>query len=519
MLNLGIESLNEIDRPSPFAKELIDLFQSIIDERDKFGKIADRLKALKSQIPKFKKEVIKIINKHTGLESIGVTVSDVPRCMIAINPILKPKGTKDKNKWYKLTEKTYETAKGFPQKLTKVEMDNLTKLCENFHKTGKVDNSIKEQIYEVKYHLYYDIYFTLGIEEYGGPKFKNNTAAECATHILHEVGHALMLADKAADVYLKQYVISRRVREYMTDKDTKLSDKVSVVKKLFKQIKEAKGPISEGSKVQNMVSLVSKLLDKHISDEDNYNPTGLVAMAIDLLIICLTVVLLAIPYAIVSLISFAHGVSQPVFNVLESMNTTGKISPKQSDIITTHFDRIYTEMYADRYASKNGLYASNISGMNVLINNINHMSLTTGWRGTFVLNSFIYMQRIFETIVFSPLMIDEEHGNDVERLRRMQSFLIEEMKRNDIPEEIVLGLLKQYKESERGLKEISFISRLSYGMQNFWSIVGKLTDLLLSGFRHNQQADTYFLRSTYEALKSNKLYVSSANLLQLIKKK
>lgn len=523
-MNLALESLKNLDRPTPFAQEIIDLFQKVIDKREQYTKVSERIKAVESFKGTIEKEIPRIVKKYTGIENDMVQLSKQVDGMVACMPLLY----KNKNKKYDIdyTWDTYDIASGIPTQLSTEDIKDLKKVSEDFIKDGKVNNS--KHVFKVSYVLYYDVYFTLCPKEVLSEKARYHTAKDCAADILHEIGHVVMLAEKAGETYIKARILQDRIIGYAKNQQIPISEKLGVARSILnKRIKD--GTVSKNSILNKALTKAEEIQDSTI--EYNGSSADFVMRVLNTVItfICCSGELLSnLPVAVVGYIFVGLGsVAGAIDDIFPTKGTANrgfnnvfldKIDQKLSDLPVTKREQFYTEWYADNFAAKQGLYASSVNSLENLTYNSQFLMKQIGPMTSTVSLAIYNVYTTLSMLMYSPFLIFDEHGDNKSRYAEMRRSLISKIKKNDLPDNAKAFLLTEYEKSIDALSKLTYGSKAHTNALAAMKLLSAATNIVLAPVSHRTDKDAEVLREAFENLINNKLYISSAKLDLLIKK-
>ena len=512
---LGLESIKG-DHPSKFAQDLINLFQKLIDARDKETKVSKRIKAVEKLMPMLKKELEKIIFKHTGMQTAGIELSKYIDGACGCVPLI---GYKSDALWDQAenADMIYGVTSGEPWgSFTTNQMKDIKNTVKDFIQNGKVNSKAKMRI---RYMLFYDPYLALLSRETLNKHAAVNNAHECAADILHEIGHCVMLAEKAADTYIKVTIIRSNIKDWYASKDIPISDKIEVTKHLLKENPDA----DKNGLIQNTINNLPIDYEENIMVKALANifaffigfMNSLMLADIGNIIVLTIVYSLFLPF---ELLRVVIGSTLPIksedFGYSEVYDKIGDLPPNK-------LNQYYTEYYADNYGLKHGLAMSSASSLN----NLGYNYTLLGGTGGVPMTSASNIQAnagityaIMSSLIMAPLLAMDEHGSNRQRFEAMMRKIISQIKKSNLPERMKTVYLEQYQAIAEEIPKRCFSERwretVTKGVEILTTAAGMLSKPIM---HYNQKAIDALVLST-EKLINNNLYVGAAQIESLLKK-
>lgn len=514
MLNIGLESLKG-DHPSKFAQELIDVFQAIIDDRDKETKVSKRIKAVERHAGIVREKIPKIVEKYTGIPCNKVILANYPQGMVACLPLIGLASESVNEAAWNAWDIYDAVGSGWETPFSNQEMLDLKNIATEFMKNGKVDN--KKHKFKISYRFYYDLYFTLLARETISVKAREHTASDCAADVLHEIGHVVMLAEKASTTFIKHAIIRNRVLGWTKDKTISIKDRMEVTSKLVKDaIKNSN--ISKDSALAKL-------------SEIDYETTPLANALINIFgfigaVVCsigiLQEFIIGTAFTIIAL--FGGPIFKVINNILPIKTEGGDIvsllmdiDKKMSDLPITKFNTVYTEWYADNYGLKNGLGVSSIRSLENLAYNGTLLNTPTPITANILTSAMMYVTQVSIMVSYLPFMGSEEHGTNTSRYEAMCRKLIAMMKKANIPSELKVDYLNQFDAMQLEMAKITSVTKVNEIMRAAYETASGLLKLGTVPFTVDVEKMVETLRANFENLINNRVYASLIRINDMVK--
>lgn len=509
---------------SKLASRLTDLFQEVIDYRDKIEpkynlkKIDDINKFIKNLVNFTKKilnkDMTKIIFEEVGI-SIRKLIFIEPEfsCgMFAIDII-------DKNQSLSLLIR--EIMRGgidVYEKNDKISDDikSLTNLEKYLnYETGKVDfRKLKHKIFG---ELYFDIVtaFAPDIVSLNYKKEDRFIANEITSIIIHEIGHIITPIEYMSyNGYCGTHG-TQNINEQMKKNPKELIEKVKdskVIEKIDKMIEI--NPDDEG--LVYFVKCLSNFFSFIVKHTVNFGAS--IIIVITQMILTLMIAYMMIGVNIVLIFSFLK-------HFFPDQTATGRESK-------TNRHDVLAERLSDEFVSRHGQshhIASALHKLGIFISNAKYNEfeglMGDALRANFVMRSFVNFTMALDNILLANItkVVTSNYEADIERCGRLLQNNIAIFKNKNLPASIrdsylystkeTLKIIKLYKKQNRSIPSL-----VKKGIEFILSIVfvpEKLAGIISGDITKSQEK----LLNNLDSLMSNRIYIGSAKLDQFIERK
>lgn len=186
-LTIGLERI-KIDFGSKPAKDLTDLFQSIIDLREEINEEPDFEKIVLHKVLSLNPKIINIF-KDLGILLREVHWSGRPNCFFGIRLTLK----NDSSEWIKLND----AFSGLKKESHSITAKELTDLGKSFQKPNTSFFSINK--IPIECGLFLDPFTMFLSNEFISKTISEMTASEITAIVLHEIGHFMVTMEKGKE--------------------------------------------------------------------------------------------------------------------------------------------------------------------------------------------------------------------------------------------------------------------------------------------------------------------------------
>lgn len=488
-------------RNSSLAKGLVDLFQDIIDYRNKINtSIQDRVKETiaytkKILYPRFSK----LVKETTGLNckkivfSKGITYGfactmDVgDRYGLNARVFIDSYSGTGMDSYYKWVLKQYN--------LRCTTVKDIQNLVNSLRK----DTGIYaiDQLYDgrkVSFTLYFDPFASFLIQEVGHNKCQPFTAEEIAAIVMHEIGHLHSMLEHALDGCMRMGVVMTAY-EYFNQHAT-IEEKAKLVSVL-----------SKVDKTPDAVDKVDDLLNERKDSVGDYILDG---FGILISAIINAAMIVAIPFTVINqLFSYMDDAS-----TLVALNTS---STKLSDqAISVHNFKL-CERLADQFVVRHGLGRALVSSLNKLDYNIASGAGTSIYAKNSSIAWNVAKISYFITVLLNGDVYHfEEHDAMPVRGELIMQETIKVFKQN-LPPDMLDYYIADYESSQQALENRATTLRIVEGIESFSKLLRYLVEtpagLILSG-RFPREYEQLIYKT--KQLVDNKLYFRAAKLTQLL---
>ena len=350
--NTGLEAI-DFQHKSKLAQELIDVFQSAIDVRQKVKETTTSAVKIAYEVEHhfFKitaPSLAAIILKHTGIPVGKLYVSKTFSIMFACTVDFdKDEGLNmytTIQRYCGLEIDSFVEEYIASKKDKMISPDEIAKLAVNLDtKTGKMAiNKLAGK--DIKFLLFFDYNAAFLAKESAHVKCEYMTAEEIAAIVLHEVGHMITMFEHASDAYFRANVYNK----VMINGFIKKAGKFDLI---------YYGLDFLDSKFPAKKQAIDALRAKVKTHEKNYtgDQTKSVPVFISLLY--------SLFYSMLVLICSLLFAPFRLFEVLSPMITTLENNTKLSDYATLKKQDKYCEQLADEFVSRHGMAAGLNSGL------------------------------------------------------------------------------------------------------------------------------------------------------------
>ncbi len=416
-LDHSLEAIDYQGASSPFAKELVNFFQELIDYRDAYkGTPKEIMEAVRANFNESK--LLGILNKHSGLtyrleiikrriDAMFATTLDIDESILSTMGYGSDINSRPSN----FDEKLIELKKAFN------------------NNDGTLNKSIKDSpLINLKVRMFFCLDSALFSSMYH-IKAKDYNAVELAAIVLHEVGHNITMIDRMG--YLHRT----------------LTDFTKPVKINIKTIADAKRVLSETKSSLNKVdtSKTSNFYNKILSSLEEASEHDQIIRYNKLYLALVTVVsVFTIGYltVIINLMIIGSLLSK-IFKTKEPST----IIEKDSDFKRYLLDYTDIEFESDRFAVQHGVGVAIISGLDKL--RINELLLKENLEQEKASKSL----RCVQVAITTRLLLTNMgaychpgiHGARDERNKQIGKALIQILRSPNISSEVADHVIKQYK--------------------------------------------------------------------------
>ncbi len=508
-------NIGTTDKSSVLAHDLVELFQSIIDERGKHQDLQKRITATTD----FSNKVVtpkmtKLLYKHCGIKAESIIFHS--RCSGNISCLtLLGMDSKDLPKLKNLH--TYEQAKKLPfwpgiiagnaygdmnydyTKYTKEQLKDLRQLSSKYNdRLGKLDPKTTFQGKPVSAILSFDLGLTINSDDLAGRQSTPMNAFECAAVMLHEIGHALMLCKVAADQFFRLDHFKGLAEYIATTDKLSVKDKMEITK-------------------SNIGLLPPDHIARQALEKLDYDPTG--ASIWNSIVNTLAGVGMEILFALISAeVVFVGVIWEIMYRLVmnpinDMMRVAGSHSTKKGDVLKTKENRYLQEFDADAYVLRHGL-ASNLPGA---LKKIRHNMQLGQFAGTKIDNNYDLVMYYWAMINYNIAMCtwgmskQDVHGTSQQRIESTLTKSYGLMKNLDLSKDEIKMLIRDHDKLAASSKQAAiFGEEFAAGMALVYDAI---TDLLLLivlpiglGDASKMMRTVNTMKVNYNKLKNNKLY-------------
>jgi len=431
--SLGLEAMNYTTN-SEFSKDLISMFEEVIDYRKKVKETAMSLTKVVTEVERFFLKVtapklFTAIRKHTGVPLGKLYVSKSFSAMFACTVDIG--GDKGQNMYTTIQRycgiELDEYEKEYVQKHSKHRQlydDELEKLAASFDKrTGKMAiNKIAGK--DIKFILFFDYNAAFLAQETGHVNLPYLEADEITAIVLHEIGHMMTMFEHAAEAYFKAVFRNNNILNLV-----KSGNKFEVIDEGLKYLSK---------RFPTKKDMFDALSAKIESDRKAYSATGGMSTFGSLLYV-----------AVVTIFSLIAGVValpfRVLFNMVEPMLETLESNQKLSDYAVLRKQYKYCEQLADEFVSRHGLSGKLASGLGKLFTWCEVTGLGMINRNSSLAWAAAKIPFILTTMFYGDVTDgggDYDRGYD--RVTRAMMHLIDVFKNSDMPKEAIEFYLQDY---------------------------------------------------------------------------
>lgn len=509
---LNIPSLESIDfqHDSRLAKELTNLFQEVINIREKYTtpheRVSHVLDFCKTKLPDKFRKVVK--------DSIGLTVKNVNISKhldfffatfmnIYDNKGINAAEIMDNYSGTALDKEFYDMYRYYCNAEDPVTAKDMEVIADSLNKKSGLFKTMK--LKGKKDTVFSDIYFDPNsaflMKELGHDKLEYFTAEEIAAVMLHEIGHMMSLLEHSADTYYKIEVYKHAAKKFFDN--ASFSEKMIFVKNILSKSQNQEDMKKIDSNIDDLVSKVAyaeqtdSIGDKIID--------GIKIFFVSLIITILNI----LPFIVIAKIL---GTIETKVNIDQLDNGF-----KRGDFSGTSLNFSESERLADEYVARHKMTQYLTSGLCKF-----EVAASTLMLGPILSrhSSMIYYAHKLPWFLCLLFNGDTSDGFNVyekmnDRLQRQMQDVGKVFKNSDLPDHVVQAYIDDYEGTKRAFKDRPMEMKLSQAVDSFYLIIRYLINpySLISMFTNGRFTSEYErLRNNVSALTANSLYYLSSKL-------
>lgn len=518
---------------SPLGRDLTNLFQKGFDYLYSLGEYDSkkyssaqsfndkRIESLikyteKTIVPEFKAITLKYtnltvekvyLNKYkpyqpSGMFAIDISFQNIYGCMEAINQ-LSGLDKADDRKYVK----------------------DFMSMSENWDENSPLlkSDTYKKHKGTAKYkvNMFFDPIFAFMMDEYlpSGLDIGKMEASEIAAIMMHEIGHANTIIERASDQYYQVKRVQVALDRLKANPGENIVETYSDL--LIQQITTfKKQKVLDEKQADLYLTTISKVQDANKNKEKD--KAGITISALEFLTIILVNLILFF-VNIVCIVYFIRYIFSAAIDLAESITLTGanNNNSKVSDTRSTVHNMRLVERMADEFVSRNGMSGPLASGLHKLVSYFKYGSMPITPHNRFKdTRMAAYAYKLFAALDFA-LNIDEMYNNtyesDLVRLKRMAENTIGAFKQINLPAEVIDMYIADYEQAMKIVnKKKPHVAAKTYKailkMLDYITNPVLISRALLNG---NLNKDYAELIDRMDALSNNKMHYHAAKFDQL----
>lgn len=471
-------------KKSPFARELISLFQEIIDYREEHHGEPQKAESVLTLGNRMINERLPpLILKHTGIRIVSITYSRRPTSNICISPILdndlatvvamnRSSGNPSNSlfvRWRKAASKTYVP-------LTVAQYEQIRDSLDLT--TGKIDRDklfVKDsRPLPVNAKLRLDLFVMLLAKDRLHEKCDYLTAEQLTAIILHEIGHVIATVEVCAEQHARCEQL-REITEAVLNQDDP-DTQIKMAKTLI-QADTGKGNAGAAKSADALNELIRA----------EQVPSTLTSIR--------TVVNFLVGFVLLTIVS-PFWVLRKVIGDIDSFAWKGQQNGKLSDVPPVMANAMHImEYWADGYAAQHGLGAElsealNVMGTYAATGYLGTAKTVSIWRTSKLAWYACHGMLVLHHVVYGKSWRECAHPDAIERLRGMRRVLINNLTVANVDDELknlilddldrlekVVGRIKPTRQLIGTLRDLNdfFNRHLTVGAMLAVVTTGKLT--------------------------------------------
>lgn len=510
MLKLSSNEAISFQPKSKFAKELVEIFQDVIDIRQKVKETElSPLKITKAVEKVFfssmASKMVNCIQKHTGIPVgtlyISETFSACFACCVDFDGDegLNMYTTIQRYSGLELDEFEKEYVRSKQNKV--IDEKEIAKLASNFDvRTGKMNIS-KLNGKAIKLLLFFDYNAAFLVKETAHVKCEYMTAEEIAAIVLHEVGHMMTLFEHAADAYFKAvYFNNNFIHNFIkkTGKYEMIEYGLNFLENRFPSKKQA-------------VDALRANVDKY--KRDSAKSVESLPVFVSLLYTAIVTMMILLG-AIISLpFRVLGGLIMPMIETLENTN-------KLSDYAHLRKQYKYCEQLADEFVSRHGLSHGLSSGLQKLFTWMELTGLGTVAKNSSLVWSAGKIPYILLTFFYGDLtdgggLYDREY----DRITRAMNNTLTVFRNEGLPKDVIDFYIRDYEMCKESVRQYRTKNKFRENMNAIQNLMEYLLATPVESIFTGRFLSEYNkLHNTAEQLIANSMGYHAAKLQQLLRK-
>lgn len=461
-------------------------------------------------------EFTKVVYMHTGLTVSKVQVhTDVnagPIGMFAVDlsfgDVIAALGTMDR-------------ITGVSRNKLSKSMQEFMEVSKNFDTTtGKITNNKYGTDKKISVKMYFDALYAYCLHDFMSKHLVEPlTASELAAVMLHEIGHALTVVERAGDYYFQQ----RRLTEHLNYVKQN-EDVVDIVEDIYPVLKAGLKELVKNKDLNGKhIAFLNRALDtvKKATDSLQDIPPDTSITIISAIKMILKTLIMAIASMVLVFYQFTL-----ICKLGAEMTASMRLSEsfrvdKTSDTFSTAHNLRFMERMADEFVSRHGASAPLASGLSKLfkgylsIGSIDSVTI----RESFIFSLYFKLIGTIFRMIFG-IIPNYTYEENYERLKRIAQNAITPLKQNDIPTwlrkdliedyELVLATTKDYK----GIWDTDCMKSFEYLLSCFFNPTMIIRNVTTGNLRRDYEK----LSDKIDELMNNKLYYQANKILSLVGK-
>jgi hypothetical protein len=504
--------------PSPFAKELTELFQSVIDYKNKLiaaGDTKDLIpKVIRFHQTNVPKRYSAIVYKHTGLKVSKFVSSPSPdggfACCIktgegirgAVIRELSISGYSGEAVVFDSASTVDDTIRALNE-LTSLYDTNADKLTHNTFALGKTS-------FDIFCHIYFCPFVAYMNKEAVSILNQSLTAEEVTAVQLHEIGHTLTTIEHAADILRRHTRVLEKIA-IKVDTSSSVEDTMHYLEMLNNSVRTATSKHKSGE-IDKAIEAADVIME--LPKQSSLGGR------------C-TAVILTLAGCAADILWNAHRIILKRLWIMfmadsyKLKDLHAGYKEKRSDLLKVAGDKALCERYADEYVARHGYARHQISGLQKLYASVyNEIPISEMIESTMVHRVY----KAFTTIRQLLTAWDETgYGTYEPELKRAESMQVDVLKtmKLRVPASLADFFIEDFEATREAYKKAvsdrEAMSKLVHinTVVTYCASVPHLTKLLLTG---NIDSNYQKLMDAIKHLNSSELYYHAAKLDQLARK-